>query len=84
MKSLKPGPVIVSRPKRKPVPRKPIAGGSESRTTLIGSAEASAADIATPPIKRRRVSQAKAMPIAEISCQSCGQTDVPLILGGRE
>ncbi|KAH7930401.1 hypothetical protein BV22DRAFT_62020 [Leucogyrophana mollusca] len=56
------------KPKRR-APKKPPADG-----------EASSA----PPAKRRRPSQAKAaVPMSKIACFACGQTDVPLIMGGR-
>jgi hypothetical protein len=38
-----------------------------------------------PAPKRKRSSQAKAGPVPKkIACVSCGQTDVPLMLGGRK
>ncbi|KAG2076862.1 hypothetical protein BDR04DRAFT_1227612 [Suillus decipiens] len=39
---------------------------------------------APPPPKKRRQTQPKAMPsLPKIACFACGQTDVPLIMGGR-
>jgi hypothetical protein len=37
-----------------------------------------------PPPKKRRQTQPKATPsLPKIACFACGQTDVPLIMGGR-
>lgn len=36
-----------------------------------------------PPAKRRRASQKELKRPAVIACQTCGNTDVPLLLGGR-
>jgi len=46
------------------------------------SAESSQGGASTP--KRKRSSQPKASPVSKkIACVSCGQTDVPLMMGGR-
>jgi hypothetical protein len=47
------------------------------------STESSQGGVTAP--KRKRSSQAKAGVVAKkIACVSCGQTDVPLMLGGRK
>ncbi|KAL0951517.1 hypothetical protein HGRIS_008202 [Hohenbuehelia grisea] len=38
---------------------------------------------APPPAKKKRTTQPKAPVMRVLSCHSCGQTDVPLVLGGR-
>ncbi|KAI0068165.1 hypothetical protein BV25DRAFT_1986985 [Artomyces pyxidatus] len=67
MKSIKPAYSDKARPRRRSGPRKSVSD---------------AADGATP--KRRRSSQAKVVtPAKKIACVSCGQADVPLMMGGR-
>ncbi|KAH9954402.1 hypothetical protein BC827DRAFT_1143851 [Russula dissimulans] len=47
------------------------------------STESSQGGASTP--KRKRTSQPKASPVSKkIACVSCGQTDVPLMMGGRK
>lgn len=81
MKPLKPssGPEPSSKPKRAPRPRKPSL-----------KVPTAAADIASEfgPPKRKRAPSApgakeKTVGFA-IACTVCGQTDVPLLQGGRE
>ncbi|KAG2155601.1 hypothetical protein DEU56DRAFT_724279, partial [Suillus clintonianus] len=38
---------------------------------------------APPPPKKKRQTQPKPTPLPKIACFACGQTDVPLIMGGR-
>ncbi|KAJ6504408.1 hypothetical protein DFH09DRAFT_944007 [Mycena vulgaris] len=77
MKSIKPGPVVVPRPKRKPVQRKPTQP-TPAQPTPEASGSAAASSSTSAP--RRKITKQNAI---EIRCVSCQQTDVPLILGGR-
>ncbi|KAJ7492418.1 hypothetical protein FB451DRAFT_1022033 [Mycena latifolia] len=91
MKSIKPGPVVAPRAKRKPVQRKPTQPASAAPQALGSAATsskptgtealASGSSNAPPPeAKRRKIMKP---PPSQIRCVSCQQTDVPLILGGR-
>ncbi|KAJ6503322.1 hypothetical protein C8R47DRAFT_198642 [Mycena vitilis] len=107
MRSIKPGPIVAPKPKRKPAQRKPsqTAPAVQPQTAPQASGSASAAPItstssfnpatpspaprpstsAQPDPKRRKVAKPKpVIPMPEIRCVSCHQTDVPLILGGRK
>ncbi|KAM5530513.1 hypothetical protein V8D89_015829 [Ganoderma adspersum] len=75
MKSIKPPGADSNRAKRKSVSRKP---------TLIVSDAPSPAPIKPTPTKRRQSIKAKpSAPPTPIACHACGQTDVPLMMGGR-
>ncbi|KAJ6621152.1 hypothetical protein B0H10DRAFT_1790444, partial [Mycena sp. CBHHK59/15] len=85
MKSIKPSPVTATKAKRKPVQRKPAQNvlpgypQAGSRTQSLGPNTA-------PEPKRRKISKTKqnVTPISPIRCVSCGDADIPLLLGGRE
>jgi len=72
MKSIKPAHGDRSSTRRRAPPKR--AGSS---------ADSSPGGASTP--KRKRSSQPKASPVSKkIACVSCGQTDVPLMMGGRK
>jgi hypothetical protein len=65
-------------------PIKPGQGATKSKRKAPRK-PATGTDPATPSTKRKRVSQAKNPTTpAQIACFTCGQVDVPLIMGGRE
>src|ERR1700761_6238991 len=71
MKSIKPAHGDRGSTKRRAAPRRT---GSNTESQGAGNAP-----------KRKRASQAKAAPTTKkIACVSCGQADVPLMMGGRE
>ncbi|KAG1762949.1 hypothetical protein EDD22DRAFT_969668 [Suillus occidentalis] len=68
---LQPQPQPQSRTQSQPLPRE---------TGLVQRSR----EPAPPPPKRRRQTQPKSTPpLPKIACFACGQTDVPLIMGGR-
>jgi len=74
-KSIVPGNADGTKPKRKAAPRKSASKSTDSP---------SAAGEKMPAAKRRQVSKQKipTTPLL-IACRACGQTDVPLMMGGR-
>ncbi|KAI0328520.1 hypothetical protein GY45DRAFT_998593 [Cubamyces sp. BRFM 1775] len=73
MKPIKPAGADSNRSKRKSVSRRPtIPVVSSPRPNEV-----------PPPVKRRSQPKAKASLPPPIACHSCGQTDVPLMMGGR-
>ncbi|PIL31798.1 hypothetical protein GSI_06502 [Ganoderma sinense ZZ0214-1] len=75
MKSIKPLGADSNRTKRKSVSRKP---------TLIVSETPFPAPVKPAPVKRRQSLKAKpSLPPTPIACHACGQTDVPLMMGGN-
>ena len=74
MKSIKPAGADSRRAKRKSVSR---------RATLVSDGPSSPAEKGVPT-KRRQSLKAKASALLPIACRACGQTDVPLMMGGRE
>ena len=76
MKSIKPPGADSNRARRKTVSRKP---------TLIISDPPPAPAEKPAPAKRRQSLKAKpSVPPTPIACHACGQTDVPLMMGGSE
>ncbi|KAI0669752.1 hypothetical protein C8Q78DRAFT_1037668 [Trametes maxima] len=73
MKPMKPPGADSNRPKRKSVSRRP---------TIVNGAPSTPAK--SPPVKRRNQVKPKAPAPPPIACHSCGQTDVPLMMGGSE
>ncbi|KAI0652001.1 hypothetical protein C8Q79DRAFT_935720 [Trametes meyenii] len=73
MKPVKPPGADSNRPKRKSVSRRP---------TVVSGAPSTPLDI-SPPAKRRNQPKPKVSAPPPIACHSCGQTDVPLMMGGR-
>ncbi|KAG1783491.1 hypothetical protein EV702DRAFT_1053863 [Suillus placidus] len=86
-----------NKPKRKAAPRKPpqaqvqsqpqSQSQTQSQSPLppqdSGSVQQSGEPVPPPP-KKRRQTQPKSTPsLPKIACFACGQTDVPLIMGGR-
>ncbi|KAI0964079.1 hypothetical protein AcW1_000981 [Taiwanofungus camphoratus] len=69
-----PGHADSSRPKRKASSRKAVANFNNS---------SSVAGEKGPPAKQRLSSKPKVITPPPIACHSCGQTDVPLMMGGR-
>ncbi|KAH9858040.1 hypothetical protein C2E23DRAFT_802429 [Lenzites betulinus] len=88
-KSVKPAGADSNRAKRKSVTRRPtvtIANPPAPATPAEKPAEKPAGKLAEkppPPVKRRSQQKAKAPAPPPIACHSCGQTDVPLMMGGR-
>lgn len=86
-KSIKPaqsdGSRVRRRPStRKPPPEKPPAVEKptpEKPTPAIETAEATP----SPPKRKRSIKQKTVNPLPPIACHYCGQTDVPLMMGGR-
>lgn len=74
MKSIKPAGADSTRAKRKSVSRK---------ATLVSDGLSSPAE-KTASVKRRQSLKAKTSAPPPIACHACGQTDVPLMMGGRE
>lgn len=70
MRSIKPTQGDGMRPKRvrKPAARKPAADNPNS----------------VPPPKRKKAQVKEVPALPKMACIACGQTDVPLIMGGRE
>ncbi|KAF8215999.1 hypothetical protein K438DRAFT_1954682 [Mycena galopus ATCC 62051] len=99
MKSIKPGPVVVPRPKRKPAQRKPAqptpatpqasgSGTQAPRAAVVSPsnpflAPGTASGSTSGQPDPKRIKVSKPGALPEIRCVSCQQTDVPLILGGR-
>ncbi|OAX35279.1 hypothetical protein K503DRAFT_851343 [Rhizopogon vinicolor AM-OR11-026] len=78
---LKPTTEGSSKPKRKAAPRKPPQPPPPPQDA---SSMQQGGEPVPPPAKKRRQSQPKPMPsLPKIACFACGQTDVPLIMGGR-
>ncbi|KAI0361455.1 hypothetical protein OH77DRAFT_1392094 [Trametes cingulata] len=77
MKPVKPAGADSNRAKRKSVSRKP--------TTTLASPSLPSDSVAPPVVVKRR-SQLKSKTSAPppIACHACGQTDVPLMMGGSE
>ncbi|KAI0756852.1 hypothetical protein C8Q80DRAFT_1130817 [Daedaleopsis nitida] len=73
LKPIKPAGADSNRAKRKSVSR---------RATLISNNPSSPGEKAAP-VKRRQSLKANALVAPPIACHSCGQTDVPLMMGGR-
>jgi len=72
-KSIMPVHADSTRAKRRPSTRK--VGTTNTQTPAVDK---------QPPAKRKQPQKAKAaVPSAPIACRSCGQTDVPLMMGGR-
>lgn len=86
-KSIKPaqsdGSRVRRRPStRKPPPEKPPAVEKptpEKPTPPVEAAEATP----SPPKRKRSIKQKTVNPLPPIACHYCGQTDVPLMMGGR-
>ncbi|KAI0719939.1 hypothetical protein C8T65DRAFT_754939 [Cerioporus squamosus] len=74
LKSIKPAGADSTRAKRKSVSRK---------ATLMSDGPSSPAEKAVP-VKRRQSLKSKPSAPPPIACRACGQTDVPLMMGGRE
>ncbi|KAJ7070836.1 hypothetical protein C8F01DRAFT_399552 [Mycena amicta] len=81
MKSIKPGPVVIPRPKRKPAQRQPKPPAAESQAKADSTAS-TAPSSSEGKSKRRSVGKTN-QPVAKMRCLYCKQTDVPLVLGGR-
>jgi hypothetical protein len=77
MKSIRPTQADTTKPKRvrKPAAPKPVVAkhAMDAPTFSVGA----------PQPKRKRQSKA-VLALPKIACVACGQTDVPLIMGGRE
>ena len=92
MKPLKPLPALPAKPKRKPATKKPPGEGGTSRKASSSNIAAlkqthshSTSGPSSSASKRQRLTSAKStVPANQIRCMTCGQTDVPLILGGRK
>ena len=76
MKSIRPTQADITKPKRA---RKPAA---PKLMTAKPTTDMPAISVGPPSSKKKR--QSKVTPLPKIACVACGQTDVPLIMGGRE
>ncbi|KAG1754848.1 uncharacterized protein EDB91DRAFT_1095847 [Suillus paluster] len=80
-----------NKPKRKAAPRKPPQPQPQPQPQSRpppplqdASPAQQSGEPAPPPPKKKRQSQPKPTPsLPKIACFACGQTDVPLIMGGR-
>jgi len=77
MKSIRPTQADTTKPKRV---RKPAAPKPVSAKPAI---DVSTLSVVPPQPKRKRQSKT-ILALPKIACVACGQTDVPLIMGGRE
>jgi hypothetical protein len=77
MKSIRPTQADITKPKRvrKPAVPKPVAANRATDAPIFSAG--------APQPKRKRQSKA-VLALPKIACVACGQTDVPLIMGGRE
>ncbi|TBU34763.1 hypothetical protein BD311DRAFT_746760 [Dichomitus squalens] len=75
MKSIKPIGADSTRAKRKSVSRKP--------TLVIPDTPPTRAEKPTPAKRRQSLKAKTSAPPTPIACHACGQTDVPLMMGGR-